>query len=61
MQGYAVAIQMVLASVKPGHHAEYLQFDTIRQFRMAVANVNRASAEANARVTVWIDDKGLTK
>jgi hypothetical protein len=52
---------MVLASVKPGNHAEYLQFDTIRQFRTVVANVNRASAGANAKVTVWIDDKGLTK
>lgn len=60
-QGYTVAIQMVLASVKPGHHADYLQFDTIRQFRTAMANVNRASAAANTKITVWIDDKGLTK
>ena len=56
-----MAIQMVLASIKPGHHADYLQFDTIRQFRTAFANVYRASAAGSGRNTVWIDDKGLTK
>jgi hypothetical protein len=52
---------MVLASIKPGHHSDYLQFDTIRQFRTAFANVHRASATASGRVSVWVDDKGLTK
>ena len=56
-QGYTVAIQMVLASIKTGHHADYLQFDTIRQFRTAVANVHQALAGANSKVTVWIDKK----
>jgi hypothetical protein len=60
-QGYNIAIQMVLASLNPGHHAEFLQFDTIRQFRSAFANVHRASAVASGKATVWIDDKGLTK
>ena len=59
--GYGVAIQMVLASAKPGRHADYLQFDTIRQYRTAFANLHRASLMGSSRTTAWIDDKGLTK
>ena len=35
--------------------------DAIRQFRMAYANVHRASAVGSGKAMVWIDDKGLTK
>jgi hypothetical protein len=42
-QGFAVAIQMVLASLKKGKHADHLQWATIRQYRTALSNVHRAS------------------
>ena len=60
-QGYAVAIQMVLASLKKGKHADYLQWATIRQYRSALANVHRASATGIKKTTVWVDEKGGTK
>jgi len=60
-QGYGVAVQMVLASTKAGRHADYLQFDTMRQYRTAFANVYRASVVGSSKTMAWIDDKGLTK
>ena len=60
-QGYGIAVQMVLASTKPGRHADYQQFDTIRQYRTAFANIHRALVIGSGKSTVWIDDKGLTK
>jgi hypothetical protein len=60
-QGYGVAVQMVLASTKPGQHGDYLQFDTIQQYHMEFANVHRALVVGSAKTLVWIDDKGLTK
>lgn len=57
-----VAIQMVLALVKSGHHPDYLQFDTLQQFRTVLfANVHHVSATGSRRATGWIDDKGFTK
>ena len=60
-QGYAVAIQMVLASLKKGKHADYLQWATIRQYRTALANVHRASVPGLKKTTVWVDEKGGSK
>ena len=60
-QGYGVAIQMVLASLRTGHHASYLQFDTIRQYRSVHANVHRASAGGSGRATVLIDGEGVSR
>jgi hypothetical protein len=59
--GYGVAVQMVLASTKPGRHADYLQFDTMRQYRTAFANIHRASVMGSSKTMGWIDDKGSTR
>jgi hypothetical protein len=46
--GYEVAIQIVLASRRPGKYScEYTQWDSIRKFRTAYANHVRASPQAN--------------
>jgi hypothetical protein len=60
-QGYTVAIQMVLASLKKGKHANYLQWATIQQYRTALANVHRASVPGLKKTAVWVDEKGGSK
>jgi hypothetical protein len=52
---------MVLASMGKGRHADYLQWDTIRQYRTAFANVHRASASVFKQPSVFVDEKGGSK
>jgi hypothetical protein len=60
--GYEVAIQMLLASKRPGRHSqEYTQYDTIRKIRTAFSNFSRASVQANLSVTALGDDKGYAQ
>jgi hypothetical protein len=59
--GYGVAIQMLLASQKPGRHSSvYKRFDTIRRFKTGYGNQVRASGQANSVVTVIGDADGKT-
>lgn len=60
-QGYSVAVQMVLPSLKKGQHADYLQWATIQQYQMAYANVFKVSAPGIRRASVWVDEKGGSK
>jgi hypothetical protein len=60
--GYEVAIQMLLASRRPGRHStEYTQYETIRKIRTAYSNFSRASAQANVKVQALGDEKGYTQ
>lgn len=60
--GYEVAIQMVLASLKPGRYSsEYTQWDTIRKLRTAFTNQFKASGQANSVEIALCDDKGHTQ
>lgn len=57
--GYEVAIQMLLASLKPGKYSkEYTQWDTIRKLRTAASNQYRASAQATSLEWTLSDDRG---
>jgi hypothetical protein len=57
--GYQVAVQMLLASKIPGKHSdEYSQYDTIRKIRTSYSNFARSSAQANAQVLAYTDDRG---
>jgi hypothetical protein len=57
--GYEVAIQMVLASLKPGRYStEYTQWDTVRKFRTAFSNQFRASGQASGVELALCDDRG---
>lgn len=57
--GYEVAIQMVLASLKPGRYSkEYTQWDTIRKLRTAASNQYRASGQAGGTELALCDDRG---
>jgi hypothetical protein len=57
--GYQVAIQMLLASKRPGKYAAtHSQYDTIRKVRTAYSNFARASSQANSSVLAFSDDRG---
>jgi hypothetical protein len=57
--GYEVAVQMLLASKRPGRHSnEYSQYDTIRKVRTSYSNFARSSAQENSTVTGFGNDKG---
>jgi hypothetical protein len=57
--GYEIAVQMLLASKRPGKYSlTYSQYDTIRKVRTAYSNFSRASAQANTSVVAMGDDKG---
>ena len=60
-QGFGVAVQMVLASLNKGTYADYCQFDSIRGYRTAHANVYRASATGSGRTMVMIDQDNSCK
>ena len=60
--GYEVAIQMILASKKPGRYStEYTQWDTVRKFRTAFSNQFRASGQASTFDLALSNDKGQTQ
>jgi hypothetical protein len=60
--GYEVAIQIVLASRRPGEYSrEYTQWDSIRKFCTAYANHVRASPQANHNPLILGDDKGKSQ
>lgn len=60
--GYEVAIQMVLASLKPGKYSDvYTQWDTVRKYRTASSNQFRASSQAASQEVSLCDDKGHTQ
>jgi hypothetical protein len=60
--GYEVAIQMVLASLKPGRYSsEYTQWDKIRKLRTAFSNQYRASGKATSVEMALSDDRGQTQ
>lgn len=57
--GYDVAIEMVLASLKPGRYSsDYTQWDTIRKLRTAFSNHFRASSQASSVELTICDDRG---
>lgn len=57
--GYEVAIEMVLASLKPGRYSTlYTQWDTIRKLRTAFSNHYKASTQANSVELSLCDDRG---
>jgi hypothetical protein len=57
--GYEVAIQMLLASRKPGKHsAKYSQWDTIRKLRTVYSNQYKSSVQFNSTVVALGDDRG---
>lgn len=56
--GYEVAIEMVLASLKPGKYSSmYTQWDTIRKLRTSFSNHFRASAQAISSGLTICDDR----
>ena len=58
--GYEVAIQMVLASKKPGRNAEsYTQFDTIRSYRSSFFNAWQVQQAARNTLLASTDDRGM--
>jgi hypothetical protein len=60
--GYQVAVQMLLASKRPGKYStEYSQYDTIRKIRTAYSNFARASSQANYKVNAFSDDRGMSQ
>jgi hypothetical protein len=57
--GYEIALNMVMASLKSGRHADdHLQFDTIRKIRTAYSNFIRAAPFSNAYPWVVGDGEG---
>jgi hypothetical protein len=59
--GYEIALNMVMASLKSGKHADdHLQFDTIRKIRTAYSNFIRAAPFSNAYPWVVGDGEGKT-
>jgi hypothetical protein len=57
--GYEIAINMVIASLKPGRHTtDHLQFDTICKLRSAFSNFIRAAPFSNAYPWVVGDGDG---
>jgi hypothetical protein len=57
--GYEVAIQILLASRKPGRYNKaYTQFDTVRHLRSSYSNFIRASNQANQKTISFGDFNG---
>jgi hypothetical protein len=57
--GYEVAIQMVLASLKPGKYSpEYSQWDTIRKVRTAYSNHAKSTPQENCTILALSDERG---
>lgn len=57
--GYEVALQMLLASKKPGKNdANYTQFDTIRTYRSTFFNTWQVGQAAQGRLLVTTDEGG---
>jgi hypothetical protein len=57
--GYEVAIQMLLASQKPGKYShQYSQWDTIRKIRTVYSNQYKSSVSFNSVVVALGDDRG---
>jgi hypothetical protein len=55
--GYEVAIQMLLASRKPGKYSkQYSQWDTIRKIRTVFSNQYKASPQFNRDIVALGDD-----
>lgn len=58
--GYEVAIQMVLASKKPGRNAEsYTQFDTVRTYRSCFFNLWQVNQAAENTLLASTDERGM--
>ena len=58
--GYEVAINILLASRKPGRHSsEYTQYETIRKYRSVYSNQVRASPQANQQTLALGNTKGM--
>ncbi len=57
--GYEIALQIVLASRKPGRHStEYTQWDTIRKIRSAYAVFAKTTPQGSTHIAALADDKG---
>jgi hypothetical protein len=57
--GYEVAVQMLLASQKPGRYSKnYSQWDTIRKIRTVYSNQYKSSAHYNTTVWALGDERG---
>jgi hypothetical protein len=60
--GYEVAIQMLLASQRPGRYSKaYTQWDTIRKIRTVYSNQVKTSPQANQQVMALGNDKGQSQ
>lgn len=58
--GYEVAIQMVLASKRPGRNAgSYTQFDTIRTYRSSFFNAWQVSQATRGTLLASTDERGM--
>jgi hypothetical protein len=60
--GYEVAIQMLLASRKPGRYSQkYSQWDTIRKIRTVYSNQYKASVSFNSATLALADERGQSQ
>ena len=58
--GYEVAINIVLASHRPGRHSsQYSQYKTIRKYRACYSNQVRAAPQSNQFVLALGNTKGV--